>query len=93
MIDTRLVLIEGPPGSGKSTTAQKLSAAIRNTGKACECFLEWSGDHPIPIGDDLHLGQVIATSITREAGMLQQWQSFEQNRNRVDSVTVMERRC
>jgi len=33
-------------------------------------LLEWSTDNPIPIGDDLHLGQAVASSIAREADML-----------------------
>ena len=92
MIDTKLILIEGPPGSGKSTTAQKLAAEISKSGKKCQCFLEWSADNPIPIGDDLHLGKAIASSITREANMLQLWQQFAQSRRSEEIVTVMESR-
>lgn len=92
MIDTKLILIEGPPGSGKSTTAQKLAGEISKSGKKCQCFLEWSADNPIPIGDDLHLGQAIASSITREAKMLQLWQQFARERQSEEIVTVMESR-
>jgi thymidylate kinase len=92
MIETQLVLVEGPPGSGKSTTAQRVAAEISGAGNACRCFLEWSTDHPIPIGDDLHLGQVIATSLAREAEMLQQWQRFAQVRQTQEGVTVLESR-
>ncbi len=92
MIDTKLILIEGPPGSGKSTTAQNLAAEISNSGKTCQCFLEWSAEHPIPIGDDLHLGEVLASAISREAEMLELWQRFAQVRRSADGVTVMESR-
>ena len=92
MIETKLVLIEGPPGSGKTTTAQRLAAEISDAGKACQCFLEWSTDNPIPIGDDLHLGQAVASSIAREADGLQQWQQFAQARQSADLVIVMESR-
>lgn len=92
MIDTKLVLIEGPPGSGKTTTAQNLAAEISNYGKSCQCFLEWGTDNPIFIGDDAHLGEVIALSISREAYVLQQWQQFAQTRQEEDIVNVMESR-
>ena len=92
MIDTKLILIEGPPGSGKSTTAQKLAAEISNSGKTCQCFLEWSADHPIPIGDDLHLGEVLASAISRETEMLELWRRFAQARRSADGVTVIESR-
>ena len=92
MIDTKLILIEGPPGSGKSTTAQNLAAEISNSGKTCQCFLEWSVDHPIPIGDDLHLGEVLASAITRETEMLYLWRRFARASKSADIVTVMESR-
>jgi thymidylate kinase len=92
MIDTHLVLIEGLPGSGKSTTAQKLAAEITNAGKSCQCFLEWDADHPIPIGDDFALGKVIASSREREPGVLQQWQQIAQAARSQELVTVLESR-
>ena len=69
-----------------------MAAEISNSRKACQCFLEWSTDHPIPIGDDLHLGQAVASSIAREADVLQQWQQFARATQSADLVTVMESR-
>jgi DNA polymerase III delta prime subunit len=92
MIDTHLVLIEGLPGSGKSTTAQKLAEEITNSGKSCQCFLEWDIDHPIPIGDDFNLGKVIASSRKREPSVLQQWQQLVQATRSQKLVTVLESR-
>jgi thymidylate kinase len=92
MIETKLVLIEGPPGSGKSTSAQRLAAEISKSGRACQCFLEWSLNHPIAIGDDSHLGQAAASAIAREADVLQQWRQFARTRQSADLVTIMESR-
>jgi thymidylate kinase len=78
LIDTKLILLEGPPGSGKSTTAGMLADEINQHGHACHCFFEWALDHPIPIGDDLHLEQVVTTSIDRENERLQYWRQFVQ---------------
>ena len=92
MRTTKLILIEGPPGSGKSTTAQLLADDIAREGHACQCFYEWSADHPIPIGDDSNLGQVIATAIALENEELQHWQQFVQANRNSDRITVLESR-
>jgi thymidylate kinase len=92
MIATKLVLVEGPPGSGKSTTAQMLAEAISASGTACQCFLEWSADNPIVIGDDLHLDEVVAFSIAREDEVLGQWRKFARAQLARDLVTVLESR-
>jgi hypothetical protein len=92
VIDTKLIFVEGPPGSGKSTTAQTLAAEITRAGRACRCFVEWDPHHPIAIGDDLNLGAAISTSIAREAGVLRQWQQFAAQAQTQERVTVMESR-
>ena len=90
MRDTQLILIEARPGSGKTTTAQKLAVEISNLGQPCRCFVEWGTDNPIAIGDDLHLGEVIASSVILRTLVLQQWRAFVQERHIDYSVTVME---
>jgi DNA polymerase III delta prime subunit len=92
MINTLLILVEGPPGSGKTTTAGKLAESITRSGLDCQCFWEWSPDHPIPIGDDLHLEQVIRTAIAREGEIHRLWQRFVQARQVDQIVTVFESR-
>ena len=92
MIETKLILIEGPPGSGKSTTAHILAHEIASAGIPCQPFFEWSADHPIYIGDDLHLEQVTATSLARQASVLLQWQRFAQARQSEEVVSIIESR-
>jgi DNA polymerase III delta prime subunit len=92
MIEAKLLLIEGPPGSGKSTTSYKLAGEIANSGIACQPFLEWDADNPIAIGDDLHLDQVTATSLARQGSVLRQWQQFAQARQSEPIVNIIESR-
>lgn len=47
MIDTRLILIEGLSGAGKSTTAQRLWLNLRRQGFEARWFYEHDTTHPI----------------------------------------------
>jgi len=46
MMDRRLILIEGLPGSGKSTVAQMVSEILIEQGKKVQLFQEGNLDHP-----------------------------------------------
>jgi thymidylate kinase len=84
MRPTRLIFIEGLPGSGKSTTARNLAAWLVRAGVATHCFLEVEPDHPLNFGGELHpagmtLGTALFARYTVEAYVaesLQRWQRF-----------------
>jgi thymidylate kinase len=92
MIDTKLVLIEGIPGSGKSTTATRVSDLILKSGIQCKCYLEWSEDNPIFIGRMDNLSEIISSSKSREADVLQQWHDFAQTAKQGNTVHIIESR-
>lgn len=46
MMARRLILIEGLPGSGKSTVAEMVSEILKGQGKEVQLFQEGNLDHP-----------------------------------------------
>jgi hypothetical protein len=92
MIDTRLILIEGVPCSGKSTTAETLVVDISAEGIKADCYLEWSADNPIFIGEMENLDDIIRTTRSREADVFRQWTDFTQLAKQQNSVHIMESR-
>jgi thymidylate kinase len=51
MIDTKLILVEGVPGSGKSTTAQFISKCLSESGIANKWWYEEEKGHPVYLFD------------------------------------------
>jgi hypothetical protein len=92
MIDTRLILIEGVPCSGKSTTAEILAKDLSTQGIRTQCYLEWSDDNPIFIGKMDDLCEIIATTKSREADNFQQWEDFTQRAKQQNAVNIIESR-
>jgi hypothetical protein len=48
MLNTRLILIEGLPGAGKSTTTVRLGTMLSGRGIPCNWYREEDEPHPIP---------------------------------------------
>ena len=92
MIDTKLILIEGVPCSGKSTTAKKLMSVISACGIQCDCFLEWADNNPIFIGKMEDLSEIISTTKSREQNVLQQWKNFVRRAKQQEVVNIIESR-
>jgi hypothetical protein len=84
MLDTKLILIEGLPGSGKSTTTGYLRAALQRNGFDCRQYLEEDDPHPIP-GLDFELkglsGKVIPL-----------WEAFVEQATQEPAITIIESR-
>ena len=51
MLNTRLVLIEGLPGAGKSTSTVQLGTVLQQGGIACRFYREEDDPHPLPCLD------------------------------------------
>ena len=51
MLNTRLVLIEGLPGAGKSTSTVHLGTVLQQAGIPCRFFREEDEPHPLPCLD------------------------------------------
>lgn len=92
MIDTKLILIEGVPCSGKSTTAEKIWTEISECGYHCEYFLEWADENPIPIGNIEDLSTIISTTKAREHKVLHHWKKFTEVAKQQETIYIIESR-
>jgi thymidylate kinase len=92
MINTKLILIEGVPCSGKSTTAMKLKRMVSARGIECQCFLEWAPNNPIFIGNMESLPEIIATTKSRAQNILRNWKDFTAKARQRSTVSIIESR-
>ena len=92
MIDTRLILVEGVPGSGKSTTAKTIMGEVTACGYKCNCYLEWGENNPSVIGHMEDLAKIISTTKAREENVLQQWKSFANIAMQQETINIIESR-
>jgi hypothetical protein len=88
----RLILVEGLPGSGKSTTAQWLSHLLGATGLDASWHHEQDADHPVCNYDTL---QVVtragaASCAAFHAEGLERWQDLVRAASASSRVTILE---
>ena len=84
MLKTKLILIEGLPGAGKSTTAEYLGTYLQQHGVACRWHLEEDDAHPIPCSD------VEIKNLSQK--MIPMWKAFVENAMLDPTVTIIESR-
>lgn len=92
MIDTRLILVDGLTGAGKSTTAQRLWLHLERCGVAARWFYEHDGGHPIWPADE---PQALAAHGELPAGFLAhtlpaRWRRLAGDAAGSDTCTVVE---
>ena len=98
MRDTQLIMVEGLPGLGKTTTASWLAARLRAEHLPVRLYLESQPEHPINVGGDLHpAGDVTGetyfqryrpASFIQES--LQRWQAFVDDAMQTDAISVLD---
>jgi len=83
--DTKLILVEGLSGLGKSTTAEKLAVKIKRSGLPCDWYHEMSENHPIH--------RIYPTrSADYRARSEALWQAFVDRGRREERIQVIESR-
>ncbi|MBP1994566.1 hypothetical protein [Paenibacillus eucommiae] len=64
MQNTKLIMVEGLPGSGKSTTAQLISHLLQRRGCSTKWWYEEEQGHPVYVYDDLKSMQKIIDELS-----------------------------
>jgi len=91
-----LVLIEGIPGSGKSTTAQYIARCLQQNGIPCQWFSEEDSKHPVYIFDSLESMSVLVKDLSEGhfdrviETALAQWKRFARHVQESGRVTVID---
>ncbi|WP_018757212.1 hypothetical protein [Paenibacillus terrigena] len=96
MIDTKIILVEGLPGSGKSTTAQFISQCLSDSGIANKWWYEEEEGHPVYMfNDDESMKEVINDLANGDYqkvvnNALEQWRRFSDSLMRIDQVILID---
>jgi hypothetical protein len=88
-LKTKLIFVEGLPGSGKSTTAQFLWMQLQKRGMPCRWYYEEESPHPVALFDRSSVHHT-ATEALPDA--LAKWQSFVTTAVHSDEISIIESR-
>ena len=84
MTDTKLILVEGIPGAGKTTTTRHLGTYLQQSGISCRWYFEEDEPHPIACLE-MKL-QELAVKLPP------QWAAFTEQASQEKVVTIIESR-
>jgi hypothetical protein len=96
--NTQLIMVEGLPGLGKTTTASWLAARLNSEHLPVRLYLESQPEHPINVGGDLHpAGDVTGEMYFQRyrpadfiQESLQRWQAFVDEAIQADAISVLD---
>jgi thymidylate kinase len=84
---TKLILVEGLPGSGKSTIAQFIWMQLQKHGVPCRWYYEEEEPHPVAFYERSSVHST-ATDVFSDA--LAKWQSFVSKAQQSDAISIIE---
>ncbi|QVK17007.1 hypothetical protein KHQ81_08915 [Mycoplasmatota bacterium] len=83
MLETKLILVEGITGTGKSTTAQILRGHIKRCGYEVRLYHEEQANHPIHEWDINNIDEFIDTTLNN-------WRKFVSKQKESQEVIILE---
>jgi DNA polymerase III delta prime subunit len=98
MLDSKLILIDGLPGLGKSTTASAFARRLKSEHFTVSLLLETQPGHPLNVGGDLHpagftTGEALFKQYTPESFVeesLERWQRFVNTASQSESIHMLD---
>jgi hypothetical protein len=98
MRDTKLIFVEGLPGSGKTTTASWLASRLPSERLRVNLFLEHQPEHPLNVGGTLHpsgstTGEAFFQRYTPASFVhesLQRWHAFVRDALQTEALSVLD---
>jgi hypothetical protein len=98
MRDTKLIFVEGLPGSGKTTTVSWPASRLQSERLIVNLFLEHQPEHPLNVGGHLHptgyttgeafFRRYTSASFVQES--LQRWQAFVHTALQAEAISVLD---
>ncbi len=96
--ETKIIFVEGLPGSGKSTTASWLASRLQSERAAVRLYLESQAEHPLNVGGDTHPagsvpGDAFFQRYTPQSYVeesLRNWEHYLENTSQIDVIDIFD---